>query len=181
MNILILIAVSLGAATAPAARFDLKLNQQDERRLIAIVAPETGLFSVAAGDHDLAILSGEAARAALLAFENSDEPVVDFAGASGEEAGPDRKIVIHKMDYSEDLADADESRERRVIRRARPEGEFAFNFGEAKDPAPTAAARKGARLIRILGADADAAAAFIEGLDGLDAEEKRRMKEFVGL
>lgn len=174
MSVLLLAALSLSGAG-----FDLRLDETQGGRVAALSVIGSDLFVVAAGREDLAILASEEAAAALSLLKKNEDFAVLLGG--GDAAAPTRnaatgaRIVVHKMDYAEDLANDPDSRELRVVSGA------GRNQDSASGPDDTATPGPASRVIRIFGADEPAALRFIEALEGLDADEKAEMREAIGL
>lgn len=197
MRAVFLAAASLlgfaGGAAAASAGYELRLDEIDGQRTVAVSDPATGAFAIAAGMSDLRVLEGEEAKAAFDRLTKAGD-IEHEGGEAGDErdAKGKRKIVIHKMDFDEDAAGEEKSREVRVIRRHQrasnedrdvviePHGDD--EDGDQRFEMDKDAGGEGSRrVIRIYGADADDALEFIDSAKGLDAAEKAAMKAAVGL
>jgi hypothetical protein len=176
-------AVLLAALTLAGAGFELRLDEAQGARVAAISVIGSDLFVVAAGRDDLAILEPDDAAAALSLLKKNEDFALLLGGAvtpsapsaATTDAETGARIVVHKMDYEEDLSNDPSGRELRVVSGA----------SRKADPAPgldeTAAAGGASRVIRIFGADEPAALRFIDALEGLDADEKAEMRAAIGL
>lgn len=174
MNVLLLAALSLSGAG-----FDLRLDETQGERVAALSAVGSDLFVVAAGREDLAILAPDEATVALGLLKKNEDFTVLLGG--GDAVAPTRnaatgaRIVVHKMDYAEDLANDQDSRELRVVSGASRQQYPASGPDETGAPGPAS------RVIRIFGADEPAALRFIDALEGLDADERAEMRAAIGL
>ncbi len=171
-------AVLLALLTLAGAGFELRLDETQGARVAAISVIGSELFVVAAGRDDLAILGPDDAAAALRLLKKNEDFALLLGGgvaAPAPSAATGARIVVHKMDYEEDLANDPRGRELRVVRGASRKADRAPGLDE------TAAAGGAVRVIRIFGADVPAALRFIDALEGLDADEKAEMRAAIGL
>lgn len=192
----LIVAASLfclaSAAAAAEPAFNLRLEQKDGDRKVAVSNAATGAFAVAAGGKELDLLAGDDARAVLKRLNAEPdleiEPGEDDPFAHAEDGK--RKIIVHKMDYDEDETGDEEKREIRIVKRHhRKSGDDAADIdieNEGDDDVHIAVhsdgpSRSERRVIVITGADAGAAVKFIDQIEGLDAREKQSMKSAVGL
>lgn len=191
MRLFLLAAASIcvsGGAVASEPEFELRLDQKNGARTVAIENSKSGAFAVAAGAKELDLLEGDAATAAMARLRARPDIDIDLRDEDADASGK-RKIVIHKMDYDEDEADDEEKREVRVIKRHRREGdddaeidiEAETDAGLDQDLSDDDGRTEERRVILIKGAGAEKAASFIDKIDGLDAAEKAAMKEAVGI
>ena len=198
MKLVMLAAISslalASGAGASEPTFDLRLDQENGARTIAVANDRNGAFVVAAGREELDLLDGAEADAAYKRLRAEPDLDIDFhdedAGSEHDATGK-RKIIVHKMDYDEDETGADEKREVRVIKRhkravqsgddAGLEDELAAGDDIELDLADDDGSTAERRIIYIKAADAGAAVKFIDGLKGLEDSEKAAMKEAVGL
>ncbi len=191
MRLFLLAAASIcasGAAAASEPEFELRLDQKNGARTVAVENSKTGAFAVAAGAEELDLLDGGAAKAAMARLRARPDIDIDL-GDDGADASGKRKIVIHKMDYDEDEAGDEEKREVRVVKRHQRksdddagidiEVETGADFDQ--DLSDDDARVEERRVILIRGAGAEKAASFIGKIDGLDDDEKAAMKEAVGI
>lgn len=177
------------AAAAGPTSYELRLNEIGGRTTLAISVPATGTYAIAAGAEDLHVLEDAEAKAAFDRLTRTDNPHGESAELGGAEET--RKIVIHKMDYDEDIAGSEESHEVRVVQRISRSYDDDEIFAETPRMDESGSiwvekekdtGREGRRrFIRVFGADADEAAGFIDGARGLNAAEKAAMKNTVGL
>lgn len=185
-------ATLLGLSDAVAAgsvSYELRLNEVNGRTTLAISVPATGAFAIAAGAQDLLVLDDGEAKAAFDRLTRTDNPQGESTEPSGAEEA--RKIVIHKMDYDEDVAGNGESREIRVVQRfiRSDDDDEIIDETPRKDESGAIRVKKEEdfgrdgrrRFIRVFGADASEAVEFIDGARGLNEAEKAAMRKAVGL
>lgn len=191
---LVIAALSFFCAASAAAAppgFDLRFDQTGGARLVSVANARTGAFVAAAGGGSLDLLEGDAAQIALDRLNTLLD--LDLGGdeANGErDASGKRKIIVHKMDYDEDQSGDSASPETRIITRQKNggDGQYAFDLNDDSGEAGTVhlsaapdACGADRRLIYINGADAAAAAKFIDKIAGLEPAERAAMKRAVGL
>lgn len=191
MRLFLLAAASMcasGTAVASEPEFELRLDQKNGERTVAVENSKTGAFAVAAGAEELNLLEGGAAKAAMARLRSRPDIDIDLGDDDADASGK-RKIVIHKMDYDEDDAGDEEKREVRVIKRHHRKGDDDAEINievEADaeidhDLSDDDLRVEERRVILIKGAGAEKTASFIDKIDGLDDDEKAAMKETVGI
>lgn len=171
-------AFLLAAWSLAGAGFELRLDETAGMRVAAITVAGSDRSVVAAGRDDLAILAPEEAAAALGRLRSNEDLAALLGGADAPPApvaATVARIIVHKMDYEEDLANDPRGGELRVGKREGRTAIAAPGLDEA------AAAAGASRIIRIFGADEPATLRFIDALEGLDADEKAEMRAAVGL
>jgi len=196
MRILTFATVSMLAMAAPALAseptFELRLDQSNGQRTVAVANEKSGAYAVAAGGEDLSVLEGSQAEEAFKRLRAMPGADIDFHDADREHDGKgNRKIVVHKMDYDEDSWGDDDTREVRIIKRRKSDpmpGEEIEIEDEADaaddidlDLPDDGSSSSERRLLYINAADEKAAVKFIDRIKGLDDSEKSAMKEAVGL
>lgn len=179
------------SAPALAAGFDLRLDEADGLKTVAVTNAATGAFAIASGAGALDLLEGEAAKSAFDSLSAREDIDIRLDGDDADfdlehDAEGKRRIIIHKMDYDEDMSGAEESREVRITKRRKTERDAGGSILDQErvieteiDEGSNGAKRR--RAIRIIGADAAEAAKFVDDIDGLEAGEKAAMKAAVGL
>lgn len=156
------------ALGASGPKFELRLDERDGERVVAVVNLATGASVVVAGAATLDLLDDKSAEKALARLKG--EPDLDFRSGDGRIG-----ITVHKMDYDEDQRPEVERGERRI---AVANGRNA----SAIAPGDTALDEDGVRrIIYIRGAGSAEALKFIEDIEGLEFDERRAMKEAAGL
>lgn len=171
---LIAVCAALGlsvAAGASAARFELRLDQKDGERLVAVVNLASGGGAVAAGRDRLDLLSDRDAQKTLARLRG--EPDIE-----GEQRAERGGIVVHKMDYDESAGPEADLNERRVRRGDRSAGRGGDGIPAGGEDRKQDAER---RIIYIRGADAAEAVKFIDDIAGLDDDERAAIKSAAGL
>jgi hypothetical protein len=179
-----------GAAAADEGPYELRLDQKNGERTIAVSNAVSGAFAVAAGGKRLDLLSSKDAEAALKRLKNGPDLDIDLGGEKDE-----RKIVIHKMDFDDGDGDAaddsevedDSNPEVRILKRHQrddddvsPDDGLSDDlFSMQIDGDDDAVLER--RIMLIKGAGARTAATFIDKIDGLEADEKAAMKDAAGL
>jgi hypothetical protein len=184
----------LTAAAADEGAYELRLDQKNGERTIAVSNAATGAFVVAAGGKSLDLLSSKEAEAAINRLKNGPDLDIELGDDKD-----DRKIIIHKMDYDDgDETDKDDKREVRILKRHQRDdasadedrdgaGEdesdslFSMELDGDDDASDGEDGVKERRILFIKGAGEKTAAKFIDRIDGLEADEKAAMKEAVGL
>jgi hypothetical protein len=182
-----LVLASADAASQPA--YDIRLDSKDGQTAVSVVNNRTGAFAVAAGGEQLDLLAGDDAKAAFERLKT--QPDIDMHKEHSDGEHGKRKIIVHKMDYEEDDAGDEEKREVRVIKRHKNKADKAddveiettIDIEDDLDIELTddSSEKNERRIILINAADGKAAAKFIDGVKGLDNDEKAAMKAAVGL
>lgn len=187
----------IGAAAADKGSFELRLDQTNGERTIAVSNLASGAVAVAAGGKRLDLLSARDADAAIKRLKQGPDLGIERRKDSNGDSSDDRaerKIIIHKMDYDDgDKPGATDNREVRILKRHQRETDSAddgaddegsddlFSMELDGDDEGGDDAVRERRILFINGAGAVSAAKFIDKIDGLEADEKAAMKEAVGL
>lgn len=167
-----------GGAPVFAADYNLHLEEAGGLRTLIVVNAMSGAVAVATGDDELHLIEDDAARSIMAAAFPADPCNV----ARAAEASP-AKIVIHKMNYDEDPVDVRSEKQVRLQRRDRFAAPHESADSDLTDaPEASYVARAGrVRTVRVLGADREEAARFIESAGGLGPDEIAAIEEAVGL
>lgn len=193
-----LFAVYPAAAMAADGPYELRLRAVNGERTVAVINGVTGGYAIATGGEDLDLLSPDDAKPALEAL--IETPAFDAPPERDAAIDPrtgKRRVVVHKMDFEdgggvEGSAQSEADRGARILRRIGPgadrrteepqsgaddlrgsqEDEFALDDDAVEEDR---------RMVLIRGADAARAEKFIDDTDGMAEDEKRAMKEAVGL
>ena len=156
------------ALAASGTKFELRLDERNGERVVAVIDLATGTSVVAAGGETLDLLADKDAGKALARLRG--EPDLDFRSMESRIG-----VTVHKMDYDEDPVFAVDRGERRI---AGGGGRNASAFA----PGDTALEEDSVRrIIYIRGAGSAEALKFIDDIEGLEFDERRAMKEAVGL
>ena len=116
----------LAAMAMAGGGFELRLDDTAGTRVVAITVAGSDRSVVAAGRDDLAILAADDAAAALGRLKRNEDFAALLSGADAPPApvaATGARIIVHKMDYQEDLANHPRGSEQRV---GRSEGRQGF-------------------------------------------------------
>ncbi len=185
---LCLISNAVADTGADRGAYELRLDQKNGDRTIAVSNVASGALAVAAGGKRLDLLTPENAAAALKRLKNGSD--LDIRP---DDDGDKRKIVIHKMGFDDgEETGENDNREIRILKRPQREDDdsksdtdsddlFSMELDSDDEAASGDEAIQERRILFIKGAGAKTAAKFIDKIDGLEADEKAAMKEAVGL
>lgn len=164
----IALAVLSPALAASGPKFELRLDEQNGERVVAVIDLATGASVVAAGGETLDLLADKDAGKALARLKG--EPDLDLRSMESRIG-----VTVHKMDYDEDQSLEFAGRRRRIT-------DASGRNAGALAPGDTALEEDGVRrIIYIRGAGPAEALKFIDDIEGLEFDERRAMKEAVGL
>lgn len=168
---------------AEAGRYEIRLEEQGEDRVLAVAREGGETIAVAAGRKALRLLPEREARAALERLRAGSG--IAPPAPSPDDAAADRRIIIHRPDIEDDLSNDPSDREQSVIRKhvkaaAPADDDSPFAEADAPESAP-AAPRAMIKRTEFEGADDKTAAAFIDAVAGLSATDKARLKALVGI